>query len=71
MTDTPDRAELDKLIADSIARFDALSAEEQAEIRRQQKEGYVRAEMSWPEPKYRITINGTKIYESYEDYVND
>lgn len=35
-----------------------------------QREGYVKAELSWPKPKFHYE-NGVKVYESYEDYCND
>ena len=65
--------ELKRLLAEAQARYDAMTPEQQAEMWRKQKEGYVRAEMSWPKPKFRWeTINGqlTKVYESWEDYCN-
>lgn len=62
-------AELRELARQARERFDALSPEEQEAQRRRQREGYVRAEMSWPKPRYRME-NGVKVYESYEDYCN-
>lgn len=62
--------ELKNLVAAAMDRFSALSPEEQAEHWRQQREGYVRAEMSWPKPRFHFE-NGVKVYESYEDYLND
>lgn len=62
--------ELKKLVTDAQARFDALTPEQQAEHRRAQRDSYVRAELSWPKPKYRW-IDGVKVYDSYEDYCND
>jgi hypothetical protein len=64
---------LKEMIAQAMERFNALSPEEQAEHRRQQRESYVRAEMSWPEPKFEMKmIDGvmTKVYASFEDYCN-
>jgi len=49
-----DRPELTRVIADARRRFDAMSRDEQEAILRQQRDGYVRAEMSWPaECEYR------------------
>lgn len=64
------REELDKLVKESIARFNALPVEEQQKIRQQQRDGYVKAEMSWPKPKYHWE-NGIKVYDSLDDYYND
>lgn len=44
----PARTELDELVRRSIAEFNALPQEQKDEILRKQREGYVRAEMSWP-----------------------
>lgn len=65
MTDT----ELDELIKRSMEAFDKLSPEEQEKMRREQRESYVRAEMAWPEPKFKW-VDGVKVYESLEDYYN-
>lgn len=35
-----------------------------------QRDGYVRAEMSWPKAKFKW-VNGVKVYDSFEDYCND
>lgn len=35
-----------------------------------QCESWARAEASWPKPKFKW-INGVKVYDSYEDYLND
>jgi hypothetical protein len=61
--------DLQKLIDEAMAKFDALSLEQQAHHRRRQRESCVRAEMSWPKPRYHWE-NGVKVYESYEDYCN-
>ncbi len=61
---------LQKLVDEAMARFNALSPEEQAEHRRLQRESYVRGEMSWPAPRFHYE-NGVKVYASYEDYLND
>lgn len=61
--------DLDLLLKDAVARYNAMSPDEQKEMCRAQRESWVRAEMSWPAPKFHWE-NGTKVYESYEDYVN-
>lgn len=66
----PHRPELDRLLQEARARWDAMTPDEQEAMLRQQRDGYVRAEMSWPQAKYRWE-NGVKIYETYEDYIND
>lgn len=33
----------------------------------QQRDGYAKAEASWPKPVYEW-VNGVKVYASYEDY---
>lgn len=35
-----------------------------------QRDSWVQAEMSWPKSKYKW-VNGVKVYDSYEDYIND
>ena len=65
--------ELQQLFKDAMDAFEAMSPEDQAEHRRLQREGYVRAEMSWPAPKFEMKeIDGvmTKVYASFEDYCN-
>ncbi len=62
-------AELEKLLAAAKAKVDAMTPEERDEMFRQQAAGYAKAEMSWPEPKYKI-VDGVKVYDSYEDYCN-
>jgi len=44
----PARPELDELVRRAIDAFNALPPEQQDEMLRKQREGYVRAEMSWP-----------------------
>lgn len=58
---------IDALLKEAVASFNAMSSEAQADMLRRQRESYVRAEMSWPAPKYRWE-NGAKVYESYADY---
>jgi hypothetical protein len=62
--------ELQKLLEEAVKEFAKLSPEQQEEIYRKQREGYVRAEMSWPKAKYKW-VNGVKVYDSMEDYYND
>ena len=65
-----DDSELTKLIQESVAKFKAMTPEQQEAMMKIQREGYVKAEMSWPKPKY-TWVNGVKVYDSYEDYCND
>lgn len=61
---------LDELLKKAKAAYDAMTPEEREEMHRIQRESWVRAEMSWPKPKYKW-VNGTKGYESFSDYCND
>lgn len=66
--------DLDDLLRKAKARYDSMSKEEQDAMWKAQREGYVKAEMSWPAPNFHWeTINGqlTKVYHSMEDYYND
>lgn len=62
--------ELKDLIAKAQARYDAMTSEEQDAMWKAQRESYVRSIVDWPKPVYRME-NGTKVYASYSDYVND
>ena len=62
--------ELIELLRLSKLKVDAMSPEEKEEMFKQQRESWVRGEMSWPKAKYK-RVNGVKVYESYEDYCND
>lgn len=62
--------ELKALVDAANTRYTAMTPEQQAEMWRQQRDGYVRAEMSWPKPKFKM-VDGVKVYESFEDYCND
>lgn len=62
--------DLSKLFAEAKRRTDAMTPEERTEMYRQQREGYARAEASWPKPKFRM-VDGVKVYDSYADYCND
>ena len=64
------RPELLRLLEESAKRVKAMSPEEKAEMIQKQREGYARAEASWPKPKFKW-VNGVKVYDSYEDYCND
>lgn len=61
---------LEELLKAAQAWIEKTSPEEKAEMYRQQRESWVRGEMSWPKPKFQW-INGVKVYDSYEDYLND
>ena len=54
----------------AIERVKAMTPEEREAMYKAQRESYVRAEMSWPKPKFKW-INGVKVYDSIEDYHND
>ena len=43
-----DRPELTKLLAESVAKWQAMTPAEQEAMLREQRDGWVRAEMSWP-----------------------
>lgn len=62
--------ELRKLVKDAMARYDAMTPEQQAEMWQRQKESFVRSIVDWPKPKFHWE-NGAKVYDSYEDYCND
>lgn len=61
---------LEQLIIEANERYNKMSPEEQAAMWKAQRDGYVKAEMSWPKPKFK-TVDGVKVYDSYEDYLND
>jgi hypothetical protein len=61
---------LDELLKQSKAKVDSMSPEEKEAMLKAQRESWVRAEMSWPKPKFKW-VNGTKVYYSYEDYCAD
>lgn len=64
------RPELDRLIAESVAKVKAMSESERSEMIRAQGESWARAEASWPKARWHME-GGIKVYESYEDYCND
>lgn len=59
-----------RLLKESVEKVKAMPPEKREAMFQRQKEGVVRAEMSWPKPRYHWE-NGVKVYESYEDYCND
>ena len=61
---------LDELLKESAAAYAKMTPEAKEAMHRKQRESWVRAEMSWPKPKYKW-VNGVKVYESMEDYYND
>jgi hypothetical protein len=64
------RSDLDQLIEESKRRVAAMTPEEREQMYEEQRQSWVRAEASWPKPRFRW-VNGAKVYASYEDYVND
>lgn len=62
--------ELTELLRLAKLKWEAMSGEEKEAMLHQQRDGYVKAELSWPKPKFKW-VNGVKVYESYEDYCND
>lgn len=63
-------AEVKDLVDEAYRRYYAMTPEQQADMWRQQRGGYAKAEASWPRPKYKY-VNGAKVYDSYTDYCND
>jgi hypothetical protein len=62
--------ELHEMVQAAVARFDALTPEQQREHRLAQQQSFVRSIVEWPKPKFRWE-HGAKVYESFEDYCND
>jgi len=60
---------LEDLLRKAVARFNALPPAEQEAMMRAQREGWAKAEASWPKPKFHWE-NGVKVYHSMEDYHN-
>jgi hypothetical protein len=69
-TNRPARPELEALIKAAKEKLDAISPEEREKLLKAQRESWVRAEKNWPKAKFSF-VNGVKVYESYEDYIND
>ena len=63
--------ELRQLVKDSIEAVERMTPEEREAMFKAQRESWVRAEMSWPKAQFHYAGDGTKVYHSYEDYVND
>lgn len=62
--------ELTRLLEEARKKVAAMTPAEVDAMVRRQIEGVVRAEMSWPRPKFEM-VDGVKVYASYEDYCND
>jgi hypothetical protein len=62
-------ADLSEALARAKATVDAMTPDQREEMFRQQRESYVRGEMSWPKPRFKM-VSGVRIYDSYEDYCN-
>lgn len=62
--------ELAKLLEAARAKVAAMTPADREAMRNAQRESWIRGEMGWPKPKYKM-VNGVKVYESYEDYCND
>lgn len=62
-------ADLERLLAEAKAKVARMSREEYEAMLATQRDGYAKAEASWPKPRFRWE-NGVKVYESYEDYCN-
>ena len=58
-----------RLLAKARQKVDAMTDEEREAMLKTQREGYARAEASWPAPKFKM-VDGVKVYDSYEDYCN-
>lgn len=61
---------LGELIRGAIEATAKMTHEEREAMYARQREGYAKAEASWPKPRFQM-INGVKVYLSYEDYCND
>lgn len=61
---------LDDLLKRAKEAWNKMTPEQREKMLREQRESYVRAETSWPKPRFHYE-NGVKVYESYEDYCND
>lgn len=63
-------SELKILLEKARAKVAAMSDKELEAMHIAQRESFLRGEMGWPKAKFKW-VNGCKVYESYEDYVND
>lgn len=59
--------ELQEKLKRAAAKVAVMTREERKAMLAEQRDSWVRAEMSWPKPKYKW-VNGVKVYDSYEDY---
>ena len=66
----PTKVALEERIKQAVAKFNAMTPEQQAAMREAQRQSWVRSILNWPKPKYNL-VNGIKVYNSYEDYCND
>jgi hypothetical protein len=62
--------ELEKLLRESAEAVQKMTPEQREEMFRQQRESWVRSVVEWPKSNYRWE-DGVKVYDSYEDYLND
>lgn len=63
----PISGEMFDLFEAAKRRVAAMTPAEREAMYAEQREGYARAEASWPKPKFEM-LNGVKVYASYEDY---
>lgn len=66
-----DRDELNRLLEQSRKLVAAMTPEQKEEMMKAQRESWVRGEMNWPKSNFILTSEGVKIYDRYEDYLND
>jgi hypothetical protein len=66
----PAKTPLNELLKQSVARFNAMTPEQQAAMREAQRQSFVHSVVNWPKPKYHWK-DGVKVYHSFEDYCND
>lgn len=65
--------ELIEALEKAALAYNAMTVDERRDMRKKQRESFIRAEIDWPEPKFEMKmIDGvlTKVYASYEDYCN-
>lgn len=62
--------ELEALLKKAVEQYLKMTPEEKAKMLEAQRVSWVRGEMAWPKPKYKM-VNGVKVYDSMEDYHND
>lgn len=66
-TDLKTDPELLRLLEKAKAETDAMTPAAREAMYARQREGYARAEASWPAPRFEM-VDGVKVYASYEDY---